>query len=54
MKIDAKILLGRILQKMIDQGYSQVSGYNKFTYLGHAPNKLTIGREAGQDTDIGY
>ncbi len=35
MKTDSKILLGRLLQKMIDKGYSQVEGYNKFTYLDH-------------------
>ncbi len=29
-KVDPKILLGRILQRMIDLGYSQVEGYNRF------------------------
>jgi len=56
MKIDPKILLGRILQKLIDQGYSQVISpektYNKFAYLGHTSRKITIGREQGQDTHL--
>ncbi len=54
MKTDSKILLGRLLQKMIDKGYSQVEGYNKFTYFDHSYNRITVGRENGENTDISF
>lgn len=52
--MNSKILLGIILQKMMDQGYSQVKGYKRFEYLGHDAKGITVGREAGQDTFIPF
>jgi len=52
--MDAKILCGRILQIFIDKGYSKVSNYNKFTYLGHTQSYILVGREAGQTTRIPF
>ena len=49
-----KILLGRIIQRMIDQGYAKVEGYNTFTYVSHFEKKLIVGRENGKDTSIQY
>ncbi len=54
MKTDSKILLGRILQKFIDRGFSQVPDYNKFTYISHNSSKVIVGREKGKDTDIPF
>ena len=54
MKTSAEILLGRILQIMITKGYSQMNGYNRFTYISHTNDSLKIGREKGLDTDIPF
>ena len=52
MKTDAKILLGRILQRLIDTGYCQVDGYNIFELIDYSHNRITVGRENGKDTHI--
>lgn len=50
--MDSKILLGRILQKLIDKGYSQVEFYNRFTYIKHTNRYVEVGREKGANTKI--
>lgn len=54
MNTKSEILLGRILQKMITNGYCQMEGYNRYAYLSHSSNSLVIGRKDGMDTTIPY
>jgi hypothetical protein len=51
-KMDAKILLGCILQKFIDVKVSQYKQYNSFAYISHSNSSLTVGREKGIETQI--
>ena len=50
--MDAKIILGRILQRLIDQGHAQVPPLNAFGYISLGPSSVMVSRETGQDTPI--
>ncbi|SHE45459.1 hypothetical protein SAMN05444008_101439 [Cnuella takakiae] len=52
--MDPKILLGRVLQKMLDQGFSQYANYNRFNYIRHNKNEIVVDRENGQPTKIKF
>ncbi len=52
--MDSKIILGRILQKFIDKGYSKYQDYNKFGYISHTDNAVKVAREDGKDTPIPF
>jgi len=52
--MDSKILLGKILQKFKDQGFSKYADYNSFGYLAEDNNSITVSRENGDDTKIPF
>lgn len=52
--MNPQILLGRILQKFIDQGYSQYKDYKRFTFLHYAKSSFYVGRENGKNTRIPF
>jgi hypothetical protein len=52
--MESKILLGRILQKFIDKGYAQVSGYNRFGFIKFSNNAVLVTRENGGDTPVSF
>lgn len=52
--MESKIILGRILQKLIDVGEAQVMGYYKFGYIRYTNNTVWVTRETGADTSIPF
>ncbi len=52
--MDSKILLGKILQRFSDCGFSKVEGYVGFEYLRETNNAIYIGRERGKVTYIAF
>jgi len=52
--MDAKIILGRILQRLIDRGFAQVAGYNRFGFVALGKNSVTVSRENGEDTPLPF
>ena len=52
--MDAKILLGKILQRFKDLGKAQVDGYNPFGYIRETENAVFVTRETGEDTNIPF
>lgn len=52
--MNSHILLGRILQKIIDKGYAQAVGYNKFMYIKHTEKQVYVMRETGEDTPVSF
>jgi len=52
--MDAPILLGRILQRMIDQQYAQVIGNHRFGLVDYSKTTLTVTRENGADTPVPF
>lgn len=52
--MESKIIFGRLLQRIIDQGYAQVNGYNCFEYVKHTDSFVTILRENGQEALIPF
>lgn len=52
--MDSKILLGKILQRFLDRGISEVRGYDSFKYLRETNNSVYVGREQGQDTPVPF
>jgi hypothetical protein len=54
MKMDSQIILGRILQRLIDQAHSQVEGYNRFEFRRLNTNNVVVSREKGAATPMPY
>lgn len=52
--MDSKIILGRILQKFIDQGYSQYLTYNQFGFVKHSDSSVVVTREKGSNTPLPF
>ena len=52
--MDSKILLGKILQRFSDQGYSQAPGCNSFGYIRETDNAVYVSREEGEDSSIPF
>lgn len=52
--MESQIILGRLLQRIIDQGYAQVKGYNRFEYIRHANKSITILRENGNEALVPF
>jgi hypothetical protein len=52
--MEAKIILGRIIQRLIDQEFAQVPGYNRFGFVETRANSLIVSRENGSDTSIPF
>lgn len=52
--MDAKILLGKILQRFHDRGLVQVDGYSSFGYIRETATAIYISREQGKDTRIPF
>ena len=52
--MDSKILLGKILQRFSDRGFSKVEGYNSFGYLRETNDAVYISRENGNNTRIPF
>lgn len=50
--MDARILLGRILQRFIDLGYSQYAAYHRFGLLRYTTKSVWLSREDGEDTPV--
>lgn len=47
-------MLGKILQRLEDQGYAKVSGYNTFKLIKETDSSVTLLREKGTDTMIPF
>lgn len=47
-----EILINLIRERFEEKGYAQVSGNNKFGYLGGNQNHFIVSRENGSDTKI--
>ncbi|MFN0292508.1 hypothetical protein [Pedobacter helvus] len=52
--MDEHIILGRILQRFIDEGYAQVEDYNRFGYIRHTSKQVYLTRETGEDTPVSF
>ncbi len=52
--MDAKILLGKILQRFSDTGKCQVEGFNSFRYIRETDNSVYVSRENGKDSRIPF
>lgn len=52
--MESKVILGRIIQKLIDQGYAQVEGYNRFGFIEIKGVTIWISREKGKDTPVPF
>lgn len=52
--MESKIILGRILQRFIDQGYAQVESYNRFNFIEIKGAVVWVSREKGKDTPIPF
>ncbi len=52
--VDARILLGKILQRFQDRSVSQVVGYNRFGYVRETNKAVIVTREDGKDTPIPF
>jgi hypothetical protein len=52
--MDAKIILGRILQRLIDEGQAQVPPLNVFGFIALKQNAVVVTRQTGQDTSIPF
>jgi hypothetical protein len=52
--MESKIILGRILQRFIDQGYAQVDGYNRFGFIEFKNQEVWVTREKGKNTKVPF
>lgn len=52
--MDSKILLGRILQKLEDNGKAKVPGYNTFKRVKEKENSIILLRENGNEATIPF
>jgi hypothetical protein len=52
--MNSKIILDRILQRFVEQGYAQVEGYNHFGYINLKEAVVTVSRENGNETPIPF
>lgn len=52
--MDSKIILGRILQKFIEQGFSKYQDYNLFKFVAVNNKSLVILRENGRNATIPF
>lgn len=52
--MESKIILGRIIQRLIDQGYTQVDGYNCFGLIEIKGQAISVSREAGENTRVSF
>ena len=52
--MEALKILETIQREFKANGYVQVSGYNRFGYIGETPKAFVISREAGKDTRISF
>jgi hypothetical protein len=50
--MDSKIILGRIIQRLVDQSYSQVEGYNRFDLVEVKSTSILVLRENGKNATI--
>ena len=48
--MEAQIILGRILQKFIDNGFSKYLDYNRFGFIELKNSSVIVSREAGDNT----
>lgn len=53
-KMDSKILLGKILQRLSDVKVAKVDGYSSFGYIKETENAVFVTRETGEDTRIPF
>jgi len=47
-------LVGEILKRFRERGFSQVGVYNRFGYIRETPNSVIVSRERGEDTPISF
>jgi len=52
--MEAQIILGRILQKFIDKGFSKHLDYNRFGFVDLKNNSVIVTREAGANTSVPF
>ena len=52
--MESKIILGRILQKLIDQGYTKYQDYYSFGFVKLNDTSIIVSRETGEDTRIPF
>lgn len=52
--MDSKIILGRVLQKLVDEKFAQVEGYNRFGFIELKNSSVIVSREKGKDTPIQF
>jgi len=52
--MDSKILLGRILQRFIDEKAARVPGYQSFGFLRLRTESVLVTRERGKDTPVPF
>ena len=52
--MDSKIILGRILEKFIENKISKYAGYASFGYVSHSDNIIIVTREKGNDTKVPF
>jgi len=52
--MDAKIILGRILQRLIDSGCSQFENYNRFDFMELKVESIILSRENGNNVIIPF
>ena len=52
--MNSYILIGKILQRFKDRGFTKVEGYNSFGYIRETKNSVIVTREAGDDTSVPF
>src|SRR5258706_819124 len=52
--MDSKIILGKLLQRLSDNSYAQVKGYNKFVFVRETDVYVEVLRQKGTKAKIYY
>lgn len=52
--MDASQIVSQIVSRFQEQGYAQVSGYNRFSFISRAESHMVVSRENGKDTKIPF
>jgi len=52
--MDSKIILGRLLQRFIDEKYAEQEGYNRFGFVQLKNSSVVVSRENGADTPVQF
>jgi hypothetical protein len=52
--MESQIILGRIIQRLLDQGHAQADGLNYFGFVKLTDSSIIVSREAGKDSVVPF